>query len=712
MARPLGAAGRRRPAAPMSDCWGPIKLDAVTLARSGFELRDLPTGPGLRRALDLDLNLHWDGFTWMPTTWWVEKLRATTPGAALGTNAPKLYELEDAPRPEDWNAAVESVQSSVGPSGGTGTTGLGVRFLRQPGPMDLFWDPDQMSVPVDTGEIPDRIGAAFDRATWLGSQLAWADTAGCPVVLTFLTLGVANGRDAGRDPFGEFANGSTIRLTWDDAHLYNSLGGGIDGAPPRDELGAGLPTLPDGVPATPDPRRVAFRDEFRTTQEQDWGLSSLDPRSAYHREYVEALARQTAIFLEGVVRPARARGGLLAVELFNEVNSGNVVVSGTGTPDPAQSGRYWGQLLVRAVRGFVAGYEELGFPENLPDLWWTSLASPRAEQEYDYVVAFHAALVRRAVRGLGRTQPEAIDPAEVLVNQDLHFYRFTSTQGARPIAELYRYIERIRQNFGDEGLSGVTISVCETGASAEHEYGEYPGYVDSGALRELFQARETIRRASVAIAAGASRVGWNALFSKREGDFEGCGLLRDYYDVNGRDVEFANQANSRHAYWTWQALGTLFDDAIGTLRWPDPSLGDDLMALDTSAIEQMVVVVELYVRGVYLYVAFVDSVYSGNGSDPVELTFSDPSGSGVTATIRDPIPEEIDYAAFPEDESEYPADAVAAWPADDTLDLRSPQTLTLSQDMDPLLLESPVRLDIDVDGVRAPAPPWRRRVRP
>lgn len=705
----------RRPRAAGPATWRAVPFDAATITKAGFELLSFPRLPYVRHVPDPDRNLAWDGVTWRPSEWWTRYAKATTGGAVLGTNAPKLYQLEEVGG-DTRLANVGSIESSLA-GGGGGVNGLGVRFVRQPGPVDLFWD-DSMSVPVDAASIEAEIGGVYNRSSYLPTLLSWGASAGSPLVLTFLHLGLQVGwasdpMSGSRDADG-FVPEQIALLNWDDGHVGNTLGADVLSA-----LGAGLPTLDDAHPVTssrPGPSfsriatgPVAFADRYTNSTEVRYGLAALDTRSEYHLRYVQHIAYASASFLEAAIGGDDSlRAGLEGIELFNEVNAANVYVNSKGVTDPGRSGELWAHALVRAVLGFVTWYEE--HPSStLPALWWPSLASPRDAQDTDYLVAFHAALVARATQLLAS---HGVDPATVLVNQDVHFYRFRTDQGVRPIAELYRLLERLAQNFTDAGLSGITLSVCETGASADDGDAEYPGYASVLVeQKEYFQAREVIRRAAVAIAAGASRVGWNSHFGDVT-NFSGCGLRWDTTQTDGRTaLTVAAQAHTRLSYWAWQYLGSQLNGATGLLLWPDAGRGDELLALDTGSIEEMVVVVELSVGGEYLYVALVDSTFEGDADTTVEVGFTDPSLGTVMVSVLDPIPSARSYGPDGATDDELPASDTAEW-AEESITIEGSATWELALDMNPLILRSPTRLDVSVAGTAAPPPSWRSRLRP
>lgn len=290
-----------------------------------------------------------------------------------------------------------------------------------------------------------------------------------------------------------------------------------------------------------------------------------------------------------------------------------------------------------------------------------------------------------------------------LVNQDIHWYRFTEAQQVRLAVDLVDNLGDIQDNFTAAGLS-ATVSVCETGASVLQYSTDptagaaYPRYITSATDEdlELFQAREVVRRLATAAAAGASYCAWNSFegIHTSSNEFYGTGLLEDAAS------ESAATAHLRLSAFTYQKLRELWSDWRpfgGEVLHPTPSTGryHDLMETDVAnalAVLRFRVNPSRTPRTTpyrYLYVIYYDSAVAYFQTTSASLSVSvgatcqvltipvipSARAEGGDGTHPDWLPQD--------DAATWDAPTEATWSPSDVL-----PALVLAPDDDPLVLLS------------------------
>lgn len=612
---------------------------------------------------------------------WIARAKS---GSFLGINSPKVYEYEIGAS-EKWgstSAILEDLRA------------IRLTFGRQFGGADLLWpyDPTDRDTNVPTADA-DIYSILETKSAALTALFNQAETSNIKVVLTFMTLGGAASMVTLTDPLGEITQ-NIIGLNWSADHESNVI------------------TDLDGNTG------VTIYDGFATT-DRTWVLGVLDLRSAYKKYYIYLIARQAAQLLQDL----QAAGvpvfdNLLGIEIFNEVNTGNM--HGTlndGAPP-------WADAVVAAVKGFS---EILG--SDLPSLWWPSQASWSDAQTFGDIENFVSSVVSAAQLSAASRSVDI----SVLTNQDYHWYHYRNHQRAdAPIMSIQDNVSALSAVYSDAGLE-VSISICETGSSvneAEIDHGSFPyvaSWSDADAVAR-FQAREVWRRVGTALCCGTAYVGWHTHMASSKGDFSGTGLRED---SGNESTAVASDATTRYSYWALRRLAgrtvgglgissshsgatrTSFGGAIGEVIHPSshPSTGD-YGTLDRANGEQMLVILHFEDAALspHVYVLFIDSVANKTVSICVRVSCSDTS---VTSVRRYPsIPDTIDHGTTGTSSSYNTGESPdwGEWYTEDAL----PFEYTVAAGDDPILIHSDAELDFtipcsDVAPVAPPSAANRRR---
>lgn len=587
----------------------------------------------------------------------------------LGVNNAKMYLPGAGGREDDAFGTLASISAALGD--------LDCPFVRQPGDVDLFYPVDATTradhpLPLADGSMADDVNQFLRPGVeGLLRQLLADGTTG--VVLTFLTLGGGLEGYAGANP-GPFLRGTVVPA---DFSLHT-------GATLYDEL---------------DPSNPAVFPSSTDTAENDYHLGTLDLSERYKRVWIQAFAFAVGTMLRELAddlgTDARTFGGaLLGIELFNEIDTCNVIES--GGVQQVEAADYWAEAVYRAMLGFWTAFDRNA--GAMPRLWWPSLASERVQSSYsDFVLPFHRRVVETVMNRCAE-YGNALSTG-VLVNQDLHWYRFQADQGTALAVTLIDNVQGVLENYDALGLPRPTVSVCETGATMLQpetlDHADYPAYVtgpDSESAR-AFQAREVVRRLCTIAASGASFAAWHSLQGQHDDgrEFYGTGLLDDDTKVT---------APTAH----WRPSAFTFKLIEGLWRWLRPYAGEVLLPIrgageatwhdvDTrgeSDATRAITVLRFRVGAPgtfrYLFVIYFDSS-AAESVTAASFTYTTAARRATIWEFR-PVPASTSMGGDGAARDELPTDDSATWYAPVETIFRPAAELeptTMSADDDPLI---------------------------
>lgn len=329
------------------------------------------------------------------------------------------------------------------------------------------------------------------------------------------------------------------------------------------------------------------------TTDTAWWEATLDLRCPYKLKYLYYIGYAYGLLLLDV--NTSAGGGIWdkieAIEVFNEINGVNKfsVTIGADKEMVEAQARFWALAVREMVRGLQKAFSDRfaeGNPRKLP-LWLPSLETYSAvpavgdigtndivangAPTFATVLYFQEKLLYYLVKDFAEdTVTEYPVDFTWFVNQDYHFYHYKEHQAAGTILRLAAELQALRRTMdttvattaGDTSvvdLAGhhVTISVCETGASADganidKTVFKYMSSLGTGADR--FQAREVWRRLAVA-ATGARRIAWHTHMSYVDpatGDTSGFNYLGLHEDAVISPPDNPNNSVQRLSWWAFQ----------------------------------------------------------------------------------------------------------------------------------------------------------------
>lgn len=520
---------------------------------------------------------------------------------------------------------------------------LGARFVRQPGYDDLIPLEDWAPLP-DAPDIKSYVQDKFEDG--ILRVMGKARKYDVPVVLTFFSLGGGGNKYSGTDPSVLYQNGSVCAADFSGQTVGSTLTDWVRGT-----------TVTWPAPASRD--------------EKDWNNGTLDPTMEYKLVYIQHFAYYTARMLDRIALKFGATatdfgGGLVGIELFNELNTCNTY----DPEDPEATGKMWAPAVAYALEGFIKGFASVPTTiyTSLPKFWWPSLASENKDQTLSVGVRpFHVGMVSEVVRLLGTSD------ASYLTNQDVHWYRFSQRQEVALAVEMIDVVNAVSNVFTDNGLS-PTVSVSETGASATQDGTDvtYPAYVTGTTeTLESFQAREVIRRLAVASCSGATRAGWHSHMgvvresgAKGDSPFEGTGLRNDAR-YSTASAPNANEATARPSYWTYFRWQALLGGRRGFVVHPVvKKVAPAYHGLDRTTPEDSLVILQFPGYGVYLfcYLLFLDSAYdTTDKSASIDVRVTCAVGtriyyvSLIPESTASTVPALAETFSFPVDTATWPA---------------------------------------------------------
>jgi hypothetical protein len=586
--------------------WTEADFERVGFGKKGADLFALVEGTPLESPVDLagvDA-----AFTFGPAS-------LLEPAARLGVNMLRFKESAGSDRYGTLAAVMEDLSR------------LGASFVRQP-TANLLW-PTDVVIPVlarrligtgyDISPLKDLFrdyvssGASYPREELLTLLFQQADAWGIDIVLTIIDQGAGGGSFAFADPLGEFGANAPA-MTWSEDHI----GQEVDLAP----FGGATAGFASVELAMGGSGRMAVSD----ARQRAWLLGTFDTRSPYKRQYAQFMAQAICeVLLEiDATMGGRVRARLLAIELFNEINTTCLVSLGVGFPYDGAAA--WAQTVGSVYRGIAAAFDAAGVA--LPDLWLPSLASGGLYQPWgiygalasDTTLRFNQELLSELVSELGSLS--------MFANQDMHWYHFGGLmEPDRPSACIVQDVQGLAAQHADTGAD-LTVSVCETGIPGR--VAVTVGHVDTGAYSYMarvtdlaewdrFQAREAWRRLTLALVGGAKYVAWHSFLSEGgSGNFAGCGLREDDSSVTA-----ANQSDPRPAWSAFSRVARFIVTGSTSLRasllWPDAtvlaSIGGDFVSLDHADGTHMTWIAEFRdPSGTgWVYVIAPDSVLGARG---------------------------------------------------------------------------------------------------